>query len=79
MDALAALSAGLVRGFHINGLHQFPEGIGGERFNPYILVELLDEFLNILALSFLYFNVLPQGNDLHLQLPLWIYPKEVDK
>jgi len=68
VDALAALAAGLVRGLHIDGLHQFPEGIGVKGLDAHILVRFLDELLNVLVLSFLYFNILPQSDDLGLQL-----------
>lgn len=72
VDALTALATGLVWGFHIDGLHQFPKGIGVKGFDAHILLRRLDEFLNVFALSFLYFNVLPQGDDLSLILSLLI-------
>ena len=50
-----------------SGPHQFPKGIGVKDFNAYILVRLLDEPLNVLVLSFLYFDVLLQSDDLSLQ------------
>ena len=53
VDALTTLATGLVRSLHIDGLHQFPKGIGVKRFNPHIFLCSLDEFLNVFALSFL--------------------------
>ena len=58
MDVLHPLSAGLIRGIHIDGRHQFTESIRGEFFNMNVLVRFLDELLNILALLFLYFDFL---------------------
>ena len=66
MDALAALTAGLVRCLHIDGLHQLPEGIRVKRFDAYILVRFLDELFNIFVLLLLRLNLLPQGDDLGL-------------
>ena len=61
MDVLHPLSAGLIRGIHIDGRHQFTESIRGEFFNMNVLVRLLDELFNILDLLFLYFNFLLDG------------------
>ena len=56
MDVLHPLSAGLIRGIHIDGRHQFTESIRGEFFNMNVLVRFLDELLNILDQLFLYFD-----------------------
>ena len=61
MDVLHPLSAGLIRGIHIDGRHQFTESIRGEFFNMNVLVRFLDELLNILDLLFLYFDFLLDG------------------
>ena len=58
MDVLHPLSAGLIRGIHIDSRHQFTESIRGEFFNMNVLVRFLDELLNILDLLFLYFDFL---------------------
>ena len=70
VDALAALAAGFVGCLHIDGLHQFPQGIRVKGLNPYILVRLLDELFNVVVLAFLCLNLLPQSDDLGLQLLL---------
>lgn len=70
MDILPPLAAGLVRGLHIDRLHQFPEGVRVKRINRYILLRRLDELFNILALSRLYLNLLSQTNNLGLKLLL---------
>ena len=41
MDVLHPLSAGLIRGIHIDGRHQFTESIRGEFFNMNVLVRFL--------------------------------------
>ena len=63
MDVLHPLSAGLIRGIHIDGRHQFTESIRGEFFNMNVLVRFLDELFNILDLLFLYFNFLLDGEN----------------
>ena len=50
MDVLHPLSAGLIRGIHIDSRHQFTESIWGEFFNMDVLVRFLDELFNILDL-----------------------------
>jgi len=71
MDVLHPLSAGLIRGIHIDGRHQFTESIRGEFFNMNVLVRFLDELFNILDLLFLYFNFLLDGENFLFQLLLF--------
>lgn len=70
MDGLASLAAGLVRGLHIDALDQLPQGVGRQLLDAHILVGLLDEKLDVLMLSFLYFNFLLQGLRFRFQLLL---------
>ena len=71
MDVLHPLSAGLIRGIHIDGRHQLTESIRGEFFNMNVLVRFLDELFNILDLLFLYFNFLLDGENFLFQLLLF--------
>ena len=71
MDVLHPLSAGLIRGIHIDSRHQFTESIRGEFFNMNVLVRVLDELFNILDLLFLYFNFLLDGENFLFQLLLF--------
>ncbi len=70
MGGLASLAAGLVRGLHIDALDQLPQGVGRQLLDAHILVGLLDEKLDVLMLSFLYFNFLLQGLRFRFQLLL---------
>ena len=70
VDILSALTAGLVRSLYIDRLNQLPEGVGVKRINSHILLRRLDELFNILALSRLYLNLLPQTDNLGLKLLL---------
>ena len=70
MDVLHPLSAGLIRGIHIDSRHQFTESIGGEFFNMDVLVRFLDELFNILNLLFLYFDFLLDREAVLFQLLL---------
>lgn len=70
MDILPLLAAGLVRGIHIDRLHQFPEGVWVECLNGHILLRCLNELFNIPALSRLYLNLLLQTDNLGLKLLL---------
>ena len=70
MDVLHPLSAGLIRGIHIDSRHQFTESIGGEFFNMDVLVRFLDELFNILNLLFLYFDFLLDRETVLFQLLL---------
>ena len=58
VDGLAALASRLVQSRHINALDQFPQGIGCPLLDAHILVGFLDKKLDILMLSFLYFDFL---------------------
>ena len=49
MDVLHPLSAGLIRGIHIDGRHQFTASIRGEFFNMNVLVRFLDELADLTA------------------------------
>lgn len=71
MDVLHPLSAGLIRGIHIDSRHQFTESIGSEFFNMNVLVRFLDEFFNILDLLFLYFDFLLDREGFLFQLLLF--------
>ena len=71
MDGLTALAGGLVRGLHIDALDQLPQGVGRQLLDTNILVGLLDEKLDVLMLSFLYFDLLLQGLGFCLQLLLF--------
>ena len=70
MDVLYPLAAGLVRCVHIDGRHQFAQSIAVQFFNADILVRFLNELLNVFVLSFLYFNLLLQGDRFRFQLLL---------
>ena len=70
VGGLASLAAGLVRGLHIDALDQLPQGVGRQLLDAHILVGLLDEKLDVLMLSFLYFNFLLQGLRFRFQLLL---------
>ena len=79
MDVLHPLSAGLIRGIHIDSRHQFTESIWGEFSNMDVLVRFLDELFNILDLLFLYFDFLLDREDVLFQLlllgivtPVWL-------
>ena len=70
MDVLYPLAAGLVRCIHIDGRHQLAQRIAVQFFNADILVRFLNELLNVFVLSFLYFNLLLQGDRFRFQLLL---------
>jgi len=70
MDVLHPLSAGLIRGIHIDGRYQFTESIGRKFFNMNVLVRFLDDLFNILDLLFLYFDFLPDRENFLFQLLL---------
>ena len=65
------LSAGLIRGIHIDGRYQFTESIRGEFFNMNVLVRFSDELFNILDLLFLFMNLLLQILDLGFEVFLF--------
>ena len=71
MDGLHPLSAGLIRGIHIDGRHQFTESIRGKFFNMNVLVRFPDELFNILDLLFLFMNLLLQILDLGFEVFLF--------
>lgn len=70
MDVLYPLAAGLVRSVHIDCGHQLPQSIAVQFFNTDILVRFLNELFNIFVLSFLYFDLLLQGDRFRFQLLL---------
>ena len=70
MDVLYPFAAGLVRCVHIDGRHQLTQRIAVQFFNADILVRFLNELLNAFVLSFLYFNLLLQGDRFRFQLLL---------
>lgn len=68
MDVLHPLAAGLVRSVHIDCGHQLTQRVAVQFLNAHILVRFLNELLNVFVLSFLYFNLLLQGDRFHFQL-----------
>ena len=70
MDVLHPFPTGFVRCVHIDGGHQLPQSVAVQLVDAHILVRRLNELLNVFVLSFLYFNFLPQGDALGLQLLL---------
>ena len=66
-DALATLSAALVRSPDINRLDQIMGCICGQFVQIRILMNLLDKQFQILILLFLYFDLLPQCLNVHFQ------------
>ena len=70
MDVLYPLAAGLVRCVHIDGRHQFTQRVAVQFLNADILVRFLNELLKVFILSFLYFNLLLQGDRFRFQLLL---------
>ena len=56
MDILPPYAAAVIRGLDIDGLHQFPQGIGGQLIQFRVLAYPLDKLLQIFCLSFLCVN-----------------------
>lgn len=70
MDVLHPFAAGLVRCVHIDGGYQLTQCIAVQFFNTDILVRFLNELFNVFVLSFLYFDLLLQGDRFRFQLLL---------
>ena len=70
MDVLYPLAAGFIRRIHIDGRHQFTQRIAVQFFNADIFVRFLNELFKVFVLSFLYLNLLLQGDYFCLQLLL---------
>lgn len=70
MDVLYPLAAGLVRCVHIDGRHQLVQSVAVQFLNADILVRFLNGLLNVFVLSFLYFDLLLQGDCFRFQLLL---------
>ena len=70
MDVLYPLAAGLFRRVHIDGRHQLTQRVAVQFLNADILVRFLNELFNVFVLSFLYFNLLLQGDRFRFQLLL---------
>ena len=70
MDVLHPLAAGFVRCVYIDGRHQLTQRIAIQFLNADILVRFLNELFNVFVLSFLYFNLLLQGDRFRFQLLL---------
>ena len=71
VDLLSALTAGLVGCFHIDRLYQFSQHTRVDFLDVHVFVCRSDEPFNIFVLSFLYFNLLPQSDNLCFKLFLF--------
>ena len=57
-DVLPPLAAALIRCFNVDRLDKLPQGVGGKLLQILVFVYSLDKLLQVLNLSFLYFNLL---------------------
>ena len=73
VDMLSALAAGLVRCFHIDCLYHLAQHTRVDFLDVHIFVCCSDEPFNIFVLSFLYFNLLPQSDNLCFKLFLFCF------
>ena len=71
MDVLSALTAGLVGYFHIDRLYQLSQHTWVDFLDVHVFVCCSDEPFNIFVLSFLYFNLLSQSDNLCFKLFLF--------
>ena len=72
MYLLPALAAGLVRCIHIDRLHKFSKGIGGQLREGAVPPYPLNKLLNILCLLFLFMDLLLQILDLGFEVFLFL-------
>ena len=71
MDILPALAAGLVGRLHIDCLYQLSQHTRVDFLDVHVVVCRSDEHFNIFVLSFLYFNILSQSDNLCFKLFLF--------
>ena len=72
MNLLLSLAAGLVGCFYINRLDKLSESVRGKLSKFAVSLYPLDKLLQILCLSFLFFNNLLQTYDLSLEVFLFL-------